>query len=102
PGDVEQMHQDGGAREVAEKARAEAVPGMRPRDEAGHVGQDEALLVADAHDTEVRDERREGIVRDARAGRGHGPDQRRLADVREAEEAGVREDAKLEPQLALL
>ena len=69
PRDVEQVHQHRGAREVAEEARAEAVARVRALDQPGHVGEHEAALVVDAHHAEVRDERRERIVGDARARR---------------------------------
>ena len=65
--DVEQVDEHRRAREVAEEARAEPVPGVRPRDQPGDVGEDEARLLVDAHDAEVRHERRERIVGDARA-----------------------------------
>ena len=50
----------------------------------------------------MRHERRERVVGDARAGRRHRADERRLADVREAEQAGVGEHAELEPERPLL
>ena len=95
------MHEHDRALEVAEKPRAEAVPGMRALDESGDVGQDEARVVH-SHDAQVRHERREGIVRDPGACGGDGTDERRLPDVGEAEQPRVGEHPELEPQLALL
>src|SRR6266436_4431347 len=54
--DVEQVHEDGGAREVAEEARAEAVPGVRALDQPGHVGEHEAPFVVEPHHAQVRHE----------------------------------------------
>ena len=93
------MDEDGGAREVPEKARAEPVSGVRPGDEARDVGQDEARLVVHAHDAEMRREGGEGKVRDARACGRDGADERRLPDVREADEPDVGQHAELEAQL---
>ena len=56
----------------------------------------------EAHDTEVRLERRERVVGDLRLRRAHRRDQRRLPRVREADERGVGEQLQLELQPALL
>src|SRR5437016_6112080 len=91
------MDEDGGAREVPEKAHAEPVSGVRPGDEARDVGQDEARLVVHAHDAEMRREGGEGKVRDPRACGRDGADERRLPDVREADEPDVGQHAEPEP-----
>ena len=73
----------------------------RALDETGDVGEHE-LVVAEAHDTEVRLERRERVVGDLRLRRAHRRDQRGLPGVREADERGVGEQLHLEAEPALL
>ena len=75
-------------------------PSMRP----GHVGdrRPPLVLVAEVEDAEVRLERRERVIGDLRAGRREGGEQRRLAGVREADEADVGDEAELEAEPALL
>ena len=84
----------------------EAVPEARALggawDEAGNVGEDEARLVTDAHHAEVRRERRERVIRDLRLRARDRADERRLADVREAEETHVGHHLELEAELQLL
>ena len=54
------------------------------------------------HDAEIRRQRGEGVVGDLRAGGRDAGDERRLAGVREADEADVGEQLQLEPQILLL
>ena len=93
---VEQMQRAGGARHVAEEAVAEAVARVRAFDQAGDVGEDEGGVLVDAHDAEVRDERGERVVGDARPRRRDAADEGRLADVGEAEQADVGDQVQLE------
>ena len=53
-------------------------------------------------DAEIRRQRRERVVGDLRAGRRDARDQRRLAGVREADQADVGEQLQLEPQVLVL
>ena len=75
---------------------------MRALDQSGHVGDHEAAVVAEADHAEIRRQRREGIVGDLRTRRRHARDERRLAGVREADEADVGEQLQLEPQILFL
>ena len=75
-----------------------AAPSIRP----GNVGDDEALVRADAHDAEMRLQRRERIVGDARRGRRDRADEGGFARVREAEQADVGEYLQFEAQVAHL
>ena len=96
------MHEHRAALDVAEEQVAEAVALVRPFDDAGDVGDDEGLVVVRADHAEVRDERRERIVGDLRLGRADDGDQRRLAGVREADQADVGDQLQLDEQLALV
>ena len=71
-------------------------------DQAGDVGDDELGGVVEAHDAEVRLERRERVVGDLRLGRRDHADQRALADVREPDERDVGHQLHLELEPALL
>src|SRR3954452_23684647 len=79
-------------------------PGARVRalDEARNVGDDERPLARQADGAEVRNQGGERVIGDLWPRRGDAGDQRRLADVREAEQADVREQLELEPDGALL
>src|ERR1700722_15099966 len=91
-GDVDQMDDDAGALDVTEELDAEACAEMRAFDEAGEIGYGEGFGVwvfADLDDAEVGFERGEGVVGDLGLGGGEARDERRLADVRVADEARV-------------
>ncbi len=77
--DVDQVHEHLRPLEMAEELVAEALSAMSAFNQAGHVGDREAAVAAQAHDTQIRRQRRERIVRDLRTGRGDPRDQRRLA-----------------------
>ncbi len=64
---IEQMDQEARPLEVAQEPIAEPRARVRPLDEAGDVGDDEAPLVRQPNRAQVRDQRREGIVGDLRA-----------------------------------
>ena len=87
-GEVEQQHEHARAFDVPEERVAEPASLRRAFDEAGDVGEHE-LVVAEAHDTEVRFERGERIVGDLGLRRAHRRDQRGLPRVGEADERGV-------------
>ena len=63
--------------------------------DAGDVRHDEAGFLIDVHHAEVGEEGGEVIVRDLRLRLGHDGEQRRLADVREADQPHVREELEL-------
>ena len=102
-GDVYEVDEDGCALDVAEELDAEACAEVGAFDEAGHVGDGEAEVVggvADLDDAEVGLEGGEGVVGDLGAGGGEARDERGFADVGEADEAGVGEEAELEAEVA--
>ncbi len=74
---------------------------MRAFDEAGDVDGDEGSLFVEAHDSELRFDRREGIVGDLRARRGDHREQRRFSRVRYTDDADVGEELEFEANLAL-
>ena len=100
-GAVDQMQQHAAALDVAEEAVAEARAFVRAFDQAGNVGQHELAAVALDH-AELRVERGEGIVGDLRLGRAHRGEERRLAGVRQPDQAGVGDQLQPQPDPALL
>src|SRR6266540_3081761 len=99
--EVENVHQHGGARQVAQEAVAEALALGGPRDQARNVGEHEVAAVH-AHHPEHRLQRGEGVVGDLGAGGGGARHDARLAGVGEADQADVGEQPQLQPQAALL
>jgi len=77
----------------------EAVSFVRAFDQPGHVGDDEAAIVAEAHHAQIRRQRRERIVGDFGTGRGNAGDQRRLAGVWKTHQADVGQQLQLQPQV---
>src|SRR5262249_30662892 len=69
-------------------------------DQTRDVGDDEALIRADADDAEMRLQRRERIVGDARRRRGHGAYKCGFARIREAEQTDVGEPLQFETKIA--
>ncbi len=98
------MDEDPRPLDVAQEGVAEAGPVAGALDEPGHVGdrRPALVLVAEVHDAEVRLERRERVVGDLRRGRGQGREERRLAGVRQPDEADVGDEPQLEAEPALL
>ena len=76
-------------------------PSCAPLIRPGHVGDDEAAIVAQRHDAEVGRERRERVVGDLRTRRGDPRDQRGLAGVGESDQADVGNQLQLQPKLLL-
>ncbi len=99
---LDEVDEHAAALDVAEELVTEAGALVRPLDEPGDVGDDEAPLAAPGDDAEVRDERRERVVGDLRARPGDAADERRLAGVRVADDAHVGEQLQLEDEIALL
>jgi hypothetical protein len=100
-GEVDDEGQQAGARDVPQELEAQAPAEVRVLDDAGHVGDREALMVALDH-AEVGAEGREGVGGHLRPGVRQGGQQARLAGVGVADEADVGDRAQLEPQPALL
>ena len=99
--DVEQMDQDARAFDVAQELVAESGAFAGPFDQTRNVGDDASPFVALDH-PERRDERREGIVGDARLRSGDPAQQRRFTGVRESDEADVGHQLEREPDAPAL
>ena len=91
------MQQHGAAFDVAEEAVTEAGAFVGAFDQAGDVGYDELLGVAEADDAELGVERGEGVVGDLGAGGGDDGEEGALASVREADEADIGDELEAEP-----
>src|SRR5690606_9678981 len=100
--DVDQVQQQARTLQVPQETVAQPGAFGRAFDQPGDVGDDETLFGADAHDTEVRMQRRERIVGDLRPRVADRSDQRRLAGVRQAEQSDVGKDLEFELQASLL
>ena len=98
---VHEVDEEARPLDVLEEPDPEAVPLVRALDEAGHVRRDERPEALPRDDAEVRDERRERVVGDLRAGGRDRGDEGRLARVRQADEGHVREELQLEGELEL-
>ena len=96
-GAVEHVHQDRAAFHVPEEVESETLAVARPGDKAGHVGDDELGLPRLGH-AQVRDQGGERIVCDLRPGRREHGNERGLARVREADQAGIRHGLELQDQ----
>ena len=90
-----------GPLDVAQELVAEAVAFVRALDQAGHIGDDEAAVVAQRDHAQVRRERRERVVGDLRTRRGDARDQRGLAGVGESDQADVSDQLQLQAQIPL-
>ena len=104
-GDIEQVHQQARALDVAEKLHAQASAFVSAFDQARDVGDHEAdfvLLVTDRDDAEIRLQSGEGVVGDFGAGGGDAGDQRGLADVGIADQADISEEFEFEAEDAFL
>jgi hypothetical protein len=91
-GDIDQVNQQAGALDVAQKLGAEAGAEVRAFDEAGHIGDDEGLLLrllADGDHAEVGFEGGEGVVGDLGPRGGDARDERGFAGVGVADQADV-------------
>ena len=74
-------------------------PAVRAFDQARHVGDHEAAVVAQADHAEIRRQRRERVVGDLRPRRRDARDQRGLAGVGETDEPDVGEQLQLETEI---
>jgi hypothetical protein len=100
-GDVDDERQQAGARRRAAGTRAPALAEVGVLDDAGDVGDREALVVPLDH-PEVGRQRGEGVRGHLGAGVGERGEQARLAGVGVADQADVGDRAQLEPQPPLL
>ena len=96
---VHQVHEHLRALEVAQELMAEAVAACAPSISPGTSATTKLRSSLRRDDAEVRRQRRERVVGDLRPRRGDARDQRRLAGVREADEADVGEQLQLEAQV---
>ena len=94
---VDDVQENAAAAHVLQELEAEAVALAGALDEAGQVGEGEAL-VADADDTEHRLQRSERVFGDLGPGVGDGGEQGRLARVGEAEQPHIGEQAQVESE----
>ncbi len=99
--EVDDVHDDRAALDVAQELQAEPAPAARAGDQPGHVGDGEHGVAGLDH-AEVGHQRRERVVGDLRSGRGHRGDQRGLAGVGIADEGDVGDALELEHGLERL
>ena len=104
-GNIDQVKQQAGALNVAQKLHAEALAEMRAFNEAGHVGDDEGLhlrLLTHGDHAEIGLERGEGVVGDLGPRGGDARDECGLAGVGIANQAHVGQQLEFEAIEALL
>jgi hypothetical protein len=99
---VDDVQQQARALQMPQELMPEAGAFSGAFDEAGDVGDDEALAFRRAHDAQLRRECRERVVGNLRARGGNGANQRGLAGVGQAEQADVGQHLELEMQAPLL
>jgi hypothetical protein len=100
--DVDDVDEDARAFEVPEEPVAESRAFMGAFDQSGNVRHHEGALAGEADHAEIGHERGEGVVGDARPGRGDARDERGLSHVGISEEPHVREQLELEANVAFL
>ena len=96
------MHEDSGPFDVSQKLVAKADAIVSPFDQAGNVGHDELLTVADSDHAKVWILRGERVVGDFRRGASHPAEQRRLAGVWLTHQTDVGDQLQVEPDRAFL
>ena len=96
------MQQHTGTRQVLEEADTQAGTVGSAFDQAGNVGDDEALPAIDADHAQVRHQGGERVVGNLRLGRGNGADEGALAGIRQAQQANVGQDFHLQLQVTLV
>src|SRR5262249_53450 len=98
------VQKDGRALDVPQELQPEPDAEVRPLDDPRDVRDDQPLLVVPADDdhAEVRPQRRERVRRDPRPRARDRANERRLADVRIADEPDGGEQLELEPYATLL
>ena len=98
---IDQMQQQAAAVDMAQKVMTEAGALARALDDARDVRHDEVLLLAHGNHAQIGDKGREVVVCDLGTRRRNHAQQRRLADVRKADQTDVREQLELEHDVAL-
>ena len=99
--DVDEVHQDLRAFEMPQELVAETETAVCAFDQARYVGDDEAAILAQPDDAEIRCERGEWIVGDLRTSRGDPRDERRFARVRIPDEPDIGQELQLEAEVFL-
>ncbi len=95
------MHEHLAPLHVPQELQTEALSRARARDESRHVGHGEHVVV-NGHDTQVRNERCEGIVGDLRLGGRQDGDERRLAGVGKADQGDIGDGLELQDDIGQL
>src|SRR5439155_11545171 len=98
---VDHVNEKPRALDMPQELLAEAETAARPLDEPGDVGDDE-LAIVEPRDAQIRNERRERIVRDLRSSAGESREERGLSRIRQTGEADFGEELELEVNLPLL
>ena len=99
---LDEMDQDARPFDVAQELVTQADAAVGAFDQAGQVGQDEDAFAAGVDDAEVGVLGRERIVGDLRLGLRQPAEQRRLAGVGQADQAGVGDDLQFQDEPAFL
>jgi hypothetical protein len=103
--DGNQKGEETGALDVPQKLQSESLPFVRAFDDAGNVGDDERSIPGQRHDAKVRNQRREGVIRDLGTRGGDDGQERRLAGVGLTYQPDIGDELELEferPHLAVL
>src|SRR5919204_3331542 len=95
---IQHVNQQPCSLHVSEKLQAQAGSRMRAFDQTGKVGHDEVDTVLQLDDAEHGFERREGVVCDLRLGGARYRQQRRLARVRQSDQADIGDQLQLQPE----
>ncbi len=101
-GNIDQMQQQPGARQVAQKLNAQPGAFGSALDQAGNIGHHKALQRSDPHYAQIRMQGRERIVGDLGPGRRYGANQSRFARIGHAEQADIGKHLQLQAQVARL
>src|SRR5690606_18441334 len=99
---VHQMQQQAGARQMLEKADAQAGTFGGTLDQPGNIGNDEALVAPHAYHAQIRHQGGKGIIGHLRLGRGHRADEGALAGIRQAEQTDVRQHLEFQLEVTRL
>ena len=94
-GNVDHMNEQTAAVNVAKEVVAKARAVRRALDDAGDIGHDKAHALVDIDNAEVGEERGKVVIGDLRPRLGDNGEQRRLADVRKADETHIGEQLEL-------
>ena len=101
-GAIDDVEQDAGPFDMAQEGVTQPGPGTGALDETRDVGDRGPATIVQLEDAEVRLQRRKGVVGDLRPGRREGPQEGRLAGIRQAHESDIGNEPKLEADPAFL